>query len=53
MKESKFEISKVYKSGGKNIGIRKFEFVTKTRFLSFFISSKFTNLQCLSDQVLN
>ena len=45
MKESKFEISKVYTSGGKNIGIRKFEFVTKTQFLIFFISSKFTNLQ--------
>ena len=31
MKEFKFEISKV--SGGKNIGISKSEFVTKTQFL--------------------
>ena len=33
MKESKFEISKFTPSGGKNIGIRKSEFVTKTQFL--------------------
>ena len=39
MKESKFEISKVYApSGGKNIGFRKSEFVPKTQFLSLQIN---------------
>ena len=32
MKKYKFEISKFTSSGGKNIGIRKSEFVTKTQF---------------------
>ena len=34
MKESKFEIRKVYTIRWKNIGISKSEFVTKTKFLS-------------------
>ena len=35
MKKSKFEIYQRFTpSGGKNIGIRKSEFVTKTQFLS-------------------
>jgi len=37
MKKSKFEISKVTPSGGKNVGIRKSEFVTKTQILNDFL----------------
>ena len=33
MKKSKFKIQRFTPSGGKNIGIRKPEFVTKTQFL--------------------
>ena len=35
MKEFKFKMSKFTPSSGKNIGIRKTEFVTKTQFLLF------------------
>ena len=39
MKESKFEISKVYNIRWQNISISKSEFVTKTQFLnSFYIN---------------
>jgi len=48
MKESKFEISKVYTIGGKNIGILKSKFVTKTQFLCNLLNFKWPSIyRCL------